>query len=111
MMTDSSTVNGVKTCGDSPDVLVRQSAIPPPPPFSDSYKLFAQFVEEHLGLKPGTFLGFQSTFGHGEDLICFRCPITHSTICVKVGVLMMDGKTASEVVASKVRETQRRFYK
>jgi hypothetical protein len=76
---------------------------------SSARQLFIEFIEAYLGLQ-GLFVGFQSTFGRGADLILFRSPKTGSTLAVECTVMLCARReNALEIIQQKIQANEAEF--
>ena len=64
------------------------------------------FIEDYLGIA-GLFIGFQSRFGRGSDLILFRAPQTGSTLAVECNVMLERRGRALQVIQEKISANQK----
>ena len=68
-------------------------------------QLFVEFLEKHLGIE---FQGFQSAFGHGNDLILFAGPCA-STLAVPITTMFEPRERAREIVQQKIAASRDAF--
>jgi len=68
-------------------------------------QLFAEFLEDHLGIE---FQGFQSVFGHGNDLILFAGTCA-STLAVPITTMFESRERAREIVRQKIAASRDAF--
>ena len=71
-----------------------------------AHRLFIAFLEQYLEIE---FVGFQSCFGHGSDLILFRSPRTGTTLAVSCEVMLQPRPVALAIVQSKISESDCKF--
>ncbi len=83
--------------------------VPLPSVPQSAKQLFIQFLETYLDIE-GLFVGFQSTFGRGADLILFRSPKTGSTLAVECTVMLNARReNALEIVRQKINANETQF--
>jgi hypothetical protein len=72
-------------------------------------RLFIESLEGYLGIE-GLFVGFQSAFERGADLILFRSPKTGSTLAVECTV-MLDARRehALEIIQQEIIANETEF--
>ena len=75
---------------------------------SQARHVLIHFLEDYLDIA-GLFVGFQSRFGHGSDLILFRAPQTGSTLAVECDVMLLQRGQALEVIREKVAANRKTF--
>ena len=93
--------------GQAEDVVERRPAASSVP--QSAKQLFVQFLETYLDIK-GLFVGFQSRFGRGSDLILFRSPKTGSTLAVDCTVMLNSRReNALEIVQQKIKANETEF--
>lgn len=68
-------------------------------------QLLTAFIQDHLGIE---FKGFQSAYGHGDDLILFAGP-HGSTLAVPMNTLHEPQETARRIVQEKVEASAAAF--
>jgi hypothetical protein len=68
-------------------------------------QLFVEFLQDHLGIE---FQGFQSAFGHGNDLILFSGPYG-STLTVPITTMFEPRERAREIVQQKIAASRDTF--
>jgi hypothetical protein len=68
-------------------------------------QLFVEFLEDHLGIE---FQGFQSAFGHGNDLILFAGPYA-STLAVPIISMFEPRERAQQLVQQKISASRDAF--
>ena len=75
---------------------------------SPARQLLTEFIATWLGID-GLFIGFQSRFKHGSDLILFRGPRTGSTLAVECDLMLQPRSVALEIIQSKIRANVESF--
>lgn len=93
---------------DPPSFLIRAILTTKSAQLSDGKKLLFNFISAFLNVE---CLSLQSSFGHGPDLLMFRCPLSHSTLAVSVDVMLQEQSVARNIVATKLEESKKRFQK
>jgi hypothetical protein len=75
---------------------------------SEAKLVLIHFLEDYLEIR-GLFIGFQSRFGHGSDLILFRAPQTGSTLAVECNVMLERRGRALQIIQEKIIANQKQW--
>ncbi len=73
---------------------------------SEAKQVLIHFLEDYLEIR-GLFVGFQSRFGRGSDLILFRSPSTGSTLAIECDVMLERRDRALEIIQEKIAANQK----